>query len=815
MMPGNQENEVDETSSATALVIVEDKKNNKGGRPKKESFVWTEHVDVNIVQQMLKSGHLSQSQYHSMHTMMDVAMKNNEQLQVEYSIEEGKYGRLKGKVLSRKQAYVYFSTVMPREMRDTLFGQRYWDVDMANAHINFANQLFKRCGFETSLIDRFSRKRKEMMSRMAESMDLPMADIKTLFIIWSYGGQETTPGGWLDKVGRTLDQLITSTRFPLVQFKKQYADNVKRLVHLPEYKYILDFARERRAAKKKSKLAMMASVENSAMAYLLQDIERHTIMALADCVLAEGRSIGGYAYDGLMIEKSGSEAKISEARLESWNSHVLAKTGFTITLAVKPMEVSDHLLQEVDTVSEDKDAAMKYIAAFKDKLCKSNGRVFVKTDHGIWTDEKETVKMTMIRQILTLNFYMVSEKQGAPLKPYSSNMSHARNCRECALALLNDDPGFISKLDKSSRGFLVYRNGIWDMANHCQVPRDEEHAVYSTIMIDRDLPVRDEALIEEVERKLWSMIVPDSENRAYFKRFLARGLAGDTVDKEFCICRGDRNCGKGILTAQCQLAFGDYIGVINSENFMFKASAASEPDISQKWMMKHEFSRLCMSQEISMNEGEKKKPIIDGNMVKRFTGNDVLVARGLYKESVKFRVQSRLVMFCNDVPEFSPKDVTQTMCFIDLPNRFVSAEEKLTGKCKDDPTVFARDDSIGEWLSIPEVADAFAWTLLDAYGGRMDAPKAMRDSKDELTEGIDPCDVLSTLFSITRDYNDKMTNEQIAYTAKGVNLSKFLIRKWLKKSGGADYRLGSTRGISGVKAVHKTESLVEAQDDDE
>lgn len=445
----------------------------------------------------------------------------------------------------------------------------------------------------------------------------------------------------------------------------------------------------------------------------------------------------------------------------------------------------------IDTVSDDKDAANKYIAAFKDKLCKSNGRVFVKTERGIWTDEKETVKTTMIRQILALNFYMVSEKQGAPLKPYSSNMSHARNCRECALALLDDDPGFISKLDKSSRGFLVYRNGIWDMANHCQVPRDDEHTVYSTIMIDRDLPVRDEALIEEVERRLWSMIAPNANIRAYLKRFLARGLAGDTADKEFGICRGSRNCGKSILTAQCQLAFGDYIGVINGENFVLKASVASEPDISQKWMMKHEFSRLCMSQEISMN----KTQILDGNMVKRFASNDVLVARGLYKESVKFRVQSRLVMFCNEAPKFSLIDMGPTKCFINLPNRFVSAEEKLTNSCNDDPRVFVRDDSIGEWLSIPEVADAFAWTLFDAYGGHMKTPCV----PEEEVEKFSRCDVLKNYILITGDENDKILYNEISPAARMMNLTKKPVIEWLVKSGGSYYKNGSALYLSGVK----------------
>jgi len=443
---------------------------------------------------------------------------------------------------------------------------------------------------------------------------------------------------------------------------------------------------------------------------------------------------------------------------------------------------------------DDEDGAQHFLAAYGSRLKMCSNRLFVKLDTGIWSCDDKVVQNTLIGMSMSMDLYMNG-------RPYSKNVYGAKRMIKTVKAIIKPDPDFVATLWSSNIGYLVYRDGIYDVRRKRAVAPHETHDIESTILINRDIPIRNEALMAEVEEKLWSRLLPKEDERAYCKTLLARGLAGEIQDKRFGVFRGDRNCGKGVTTIALQAAFGAYIGSINSENFIYKGRApVVDQAKSQSWMLAHEFTRLAISQEIHIEESDPQPSKINGNMIKRFaSGGDVLQARLNYNDETDFKVQARLIMFMNDLPKFSTADAMETMDYIDFPNRFVSAEDKASSLYVNDPTVFAADENIKAWLTRPDVVDAFALTVLDAYSRAPSVPESVRRGKEELMDGLRETDQLDDLFDITKVATDRLSNVQIERHSRWVNMSMLHKKKHLMRKGAIMFRDETRRGLAGLK----------------
>lgn len=797
----NWETQSEASTAATEMPQAASSPKRGRGRPRKEGFILKEKVALDRAMRVLRSNALSANQYHSLSSMMNIAIKGGGYLEVEYTIDEGRYGRLKSEVVAaRKTGFIYHSTTMVREMRNAIYAKDYHDVDMENAHLRIASQLFKANDIAHPLLIEFIKKRKTLIKNISSSLQVSHGDVKTLFISLSYGGGFKA---WCEKLKLTEETLFKASEpYDIQGFKKEYTNAVTTLLALPKYEYIMVFAIQRRKEKLEAKQPVNTNVSFSAMAYLLQDIERITIIALMTHLNEQSRMVSGYAYDGLMVEKLYEDEVLSKEMLQSWNEAVYQSTGYRVRLCAKEMEVHNHWLPVVTTVNNDEEAAQAFLLAYGDRLKKSGNRMFVKLDSGIWSWNDSEVASTMMGMSMNMNIFMLTQtmKGDTQSKPYSKNVDGARKIRTAVEALIKPDPEFVSELWTSNLGYLVYQNGIYDVRNKCVVPASEAHKVASTILINRDIPKRNEALMAEVEEKLWRRLLPKDDERAYCKTLMARGLAGEIRDKRYGVFRGERNCGKGVTTEALKAAFGDYIGSTNSENFLFKGkNSGSDQAKNQSWMIMHEFTRLVITQEIQIDENDPSVKI-NGNMVKRFvSGGDVLQARVNYKDETDFKVQARLIMFMNDLPKFSPTDAMETMDYFDFPNRFVSAEDKAHPGNVNDPTVFVADGDIKDWLRQYEVADAFAWTILDAYGDYPSVPDSIRRGKEDLMEGLRETDQMDDIFEITRLDTDRMSNDQIERHTKDVNMSMLRKKRYLMRKGASAFRAPGRRGLSGLK----------------
>ena len=77
-------------------------------------------------------------------------------------------------------------------------------------------------------------------------------------------------------------------------------------------------------------------------------------------------------------------------------------------------------------------------------------------------------------------------------------------------------------------------------------------------------------------------------------------MAGMVVDKQWMVAVGERNSGKGFLLALMVAAFGSYVKSCNSENFLY-TGPTKDPAKKQSWMLDFKFTRLCYSNEITID----------------------------------------------------------------------------------------------------------------------------------------------------------------------------------------------------------------------
>jgi phage/plasmid-associated DNA primase len=147
--------------------------------------------------------------------------------------------------------------------------------------------------------------------------------------------------------------------------------------------------------------------------------------------------------------------------------------------------------------------------------------------------------------------------------------------------------------------------------------------------------------------------------------------------KQWMAAIGERNSGKGFLLQLMVAAFGSYVKSCNSENFLY-TGPTKDPAKQQSWMLDFEFSRLCYSNEITIDpQGEAK---LDGNQIKRFSsGGDELCARKNFKVETYFRTQAHQLICCNDLCSIEPSDAKHQGITFDMPSCFVDKGDPRLG----------------------------------------------------------------------------------------------------------------------------------------
>lgn len=258
--------------------------------------------------------------------------------------------------------------------------------------------------------------------------------------------------------------------------------------------------------------------------------------------------------------------------------------------------------------------------------------------------------------------------------------------KEAAEIFYQADPDFTNNLDQN-RGLLCFENGVWDFNNN--IFRDGRPDDYITLTtginyipfnpnIDGDKIIKSE--INDFMKKLF----PVDELRRYIWEHLASTLIGKNKSQTFNIYNGCGRNGKTKLVDLMSMVMGDYKGVVPITLVTQKRNNIGS--------LSPEIAALKGVRYAVMSEPSKGDRLNDGIM-KELTGEDPIQGRGLYKDSVTFVPQFKLVVCTNTLFDIKSNDdgTWRRIRLCEFMSKFV----KEPNPCEDSPYEYKVDQDIG------------------------------------------------------------------------------------------------------------------------
>ena len=197
------------------------------------------------------------------------------------------------------------------------------------------------------------------------------------------------------------------------------------------------------------------------------------------------------------------------------------------------------------------------------------------------------------------------------------------------------------------------------------------------------------------------------ENAEYLLRVLGSCLYGRNDDNKIFFFYGKGSNGKsGLMKFLTKLFTSNYCTISNYSMLTQKKgkSADASPDMIR---LKHK--RLVVMDEANNTD------LIQTAIMKRLTGNDTIVARGLFEDESEFDPQFKIIITCNDMPPFDNADfsVSRRVVKFNFDVKFVNPKEKR----KEDFESNEReaDPDIEKYLLTDEMLEAGLWVLVQKY----------------------------------------------------------------------------------------------------
>jgi P4 family phage/plasmid primase-like protien len=259
------------------------------------------------------------------------------------------------------------------------------------------------------------------------------------------------------------------------------------------------------------------------------------------------------------------------------------------------------------------------------------------------------------------------------LKRTNSKNNIMREARE-----LFYDKTFIEKLDQNPY-LLCFNNYVIDFKSNTHRKGQPDDYISKCTNIDyyKYDPVKQARIISEIE-DFMCQLFPESELRNYMWDHLASCLIGRNTNQTFNIYKGSGRNGKSKLVELMGKAMGSYKGTVPITLITQKRNTIGSTSSEVAQLMG---VRYAVMQE--MSKGEK----MNEGIMKELTGGDPIQARALFKDTVTFIPQFKLVVATNvDFEETSNDDGTWRRL------RYVDFKSKFMEKPYEDEIMFPRSD---------------------------------------------------------------------------------------------------------------------------
>ena len=287
---------------------------------------------------------------------------NGNTVQVIYDYSDGANREMKkGRIYP--QPFLGLAT-FPREVRAALAATHYDEIDMENSQPVLLAQIGKKEGLLMASLDEYIDKRTEVLAEIQKNGNMTRSEAKDICIAVAFGGyREEHP--LLPKIKAELDILADI-------ICKKY----------PEY-FIL-------AKKSKEAKGKRSNLPASALAQYAQDLETKILLIIEAFLESKGYSMDVLQHDGGDVRKKDGQS-IPMTLLREAEGVVLEKSGFKVTLAIKPLthtfdftpSSNDTMVPKAILIS-DGWAAEQFVDIAGDKLRLVGNELYCQMDDGSW-----------------------------------------------------------------------------------------------------------------------------------------------------------------------------------------------------------------------------------------------------------------------------------------------------------------------------------------------------------------------------------------------------------------------------------------------
>ena len=209
------------------------------------------------------------------------------------------------------------------------------------------------------------------------------------------------------------------------------------------------------------------------------------------------------------------------------------------------------------------------------------------------------------------------------------------------------DTEFIEKVDANPK-LVCFENGVYDFENNIfRKGKPDDYISKSTKYNYQKLDhAKQKKQIDEIN-DFMEKLFPKNELRTYMWQHLASTLIGENNDQTFNIYNGGGSNGKSKLVELMGVALGDYKATVPITLITAKRNSIGS---TSSEVVQLKGVRYAVMQEPS--KGDK----INEGIMKEITGGDPLQGRALFKDSITFIPQFKLVVCTNTLLDVGSND---------------------------------------------------------------------------------------------------------------------------------------------------------------
>ena len=230
------------------------------------------------------------------------------------------------------------------------------------------------------------------------------------------------------------------------------------------------------------------------------------------------------------------------------------------------------------------------------------------------------------------------------------------------------DSTFIDKVDANPK-LLCFNNGVIDFETKTfRKGNPDDYLSKSTNISYTKLDVtKNKSVIHEINDFMVKLF-PDPELRDYMWQHLASTLIGENNDQTFNIYNGNGSNGKSKLVELMTLCLGDYKVTVP---ITLIASKRNSIGGTSSEIVQLKGCRYAVMQEPS--KGDR----LNEGIMKEITGGDPLQGRALFKDSITFIPQFKLVVCTNTLLDVNSNDegTWRRLCVCEFKSKFCKRED--------------------------------------------------------------------------------------------------------------------------------------------